>query len=80
MKKFKKALFFYPSRMLKKLFPRDTGKLLTRDVKFKDKFKQTLLRLNFLSGKDVNKSVNDTLTFYEKKMKELKKEGFRNFK
>jgi hypothetical protein len=74
------SVIFDPSAIVKKVLPRDRTDLLTKDLKFKDSLKKSLLRLNWFSGKDLNKTIDNTLSFYKDKMKELKGEGTKAFK
>ncbi|MDR3243501.1 MAG: hypothetical protein LBT79_02000 [Elusimicrobiota bacterium] len=74
------SVVFDPSAIIKRVLPKDGSDLLTKDTQFKDKFKKSLLRLDWFSGKDLNKAIDKTLTFYKGKMQELKGEGVKTFK
>lgn len=74
------TVIYNPSSLLDRLLPADSSDLLTSELKFKQKFKKALLKQDFISGKDLNYTVNNTLRFYKHKIKRLKNEGDRSFK
>ncbi|MDR3050007.1 MAG: hypothetical protein LBV16_09300 [Elusimicrobiota bacterium] len=69
------SVVFDPDRILEKVLPKKADDLLTSDLKFRDKFKQNLLRLDFLTKGDINKGIAKSLQFYNRKIKDLKAQG-----
>lgn len=56
------------------------GKLLTSDLELKALELQAILKATTLTKREVNATVYKVVDIYEKKMKDLKKEGVRAFK
>ena len=74
------TVIFNPSSLLKKVLPKSSEDLLTTDVRFKSRLRKSLLKLDYVTAKDLNYTVNNTLKFYKKKMRRLKAEGDRSYK
>ena len=74
------TVMFNPESLLKKLLPRNSENLLTTDLRFKSRLKKSLLKLDYITAKDLTHTVNNTLKFYKDKMRELKADGVRAFK
>ncbi|MDR0485702.1 MAG: hypothetical protein LBH29_03130, partial [Elusimicrobiota bacterium] len=68
-------VIFDPSRIVNKVLPHNAGDLVTKDLNFKQKFKTALSRLDWLSDRDIIKSIDKSMSFYRKKAKELQLEG-----
>jgi chemotaxis protein histidine kinase CheA len=74
------AIEFNPDKIISKVLPKTDQTFLTGELKLKNSLKKMLLRTDWLGGQDINKTVDSTLNFYQKKIKELKEEGIKNFK
>jgi hypothetical protein len=74
------AIQFNPDKIISKVLPKTDQTFLTGELKLKNSLKKMLLRTDWLGGQDINKTVDSTLNFYNRKMKELKEEGIKNFK
>ncbi|MDR3112766.1 MAG: hypothetical protein LBU09_00135 [Endomicrobium sp.] len=74
------AIVFNPRKIVNKVLPKAGEDLLTGNLRFKDKFKQSLLRLDYITNKDLKHTIDGSLKFYKGKISELKGEGVKNYK
>ena len=66
------AIIFNPDKIIRKVIPKS---IIKNNLQINAGLKKSLLRLDFLTNKDVNKTINSSLTFYKNKMRELKAAG-----
>ena len=75
-------MIFNPNNFLRLVFGKDffKGKILNSDMELKQLVLQSILKATSLSKRKVNATVYKVVDNYEKKIKNLKKEGVRAYK